>query len=152
VRVFCREKAPVGGISVKEHFEINVVPLTIGNLTRKSKYCCLNKIVAGLTKIFYNTMLKFCFPERDPNTIDGDEELEAESSRRGGGKVKGGKKGAKEANFYVKIQRKDDVEKMKERAEKNKLFIYIKIPEVISHCMIKRLLESHWLVFKWDCA
>ena len=25
---------------------------------------------------------------------------------------------------------KDDVEKMKERAEKNKLFIYIKIPEV----------------------
>lgn len=30
VRVFCREKPPVGGISVKEHFEINVVPLTIG--------------------------------------------------------------------------------------------------------------------------
>lgn len=31
VRIFCREKPPVGGISVKEHFEINVVPLTIGN-------------------------------------------------------------------------------------------------------------------------
>lgn len=31
LRVFCREKAPVAGISVKEHFEINVVPLTIGN-------------------------------------------------------------------------------------------------------------------------
>lgn len=30
LRVFCREKAPVAGISVKEHFEINVVPLTIG--------------------------------------------------------------------------------------------------------------------------
>lgn len=30
LRVFCREKAPVAGISVKEHFEINVIPLTIG--------------------------------------------------------------------------------------------------------------------------
>jgi hypothetical protein len=70
-------------------------------------------------------MLKFCFPERDPNTIDGDEELEADGK---GKKVKG-KKG-KETNFYVRIDRKDDVEKMKERADKNKLFIYIKIPEV----------------------
>ncbi|KAF4523917.1 hypothetical protein B566_EDAN012268 [Ephemera danica] len=111
VRVFCREKAPVGGISVKEHFEINVVPLTI-----------------SLTKQFYNTMLKFCFPERDPNSIDGDDEVEAD------GKVRSSKsskpKKGKEASFYVRIERKDDVEKMKERAEKNKLFIYIKIPEV----------------------
>ena len=30
LRVFCREKTPVGGISVKAHFEINLVPLTIG--------------------------------------------------------------------------------------------------------------------------
>ncbi|XP_069668639.1 protein hobbit isoform X2 [Periplaneta americana] len=111
VRVFCREKAPVGGISVKEHFEINVVPLTI-----------------GLTKKFFNTMLKFCFPERDPDTIDGDgsDDLDADSK---GKKLKGTKKN-KETNFYVPIEQKDDVEKMKERAEKNKLFIYIKIPEV----------------------
>ena len=35
-------------------------------------------------------------------------------------------------NFYVECPNieKDDVEKMKERAERNKLFIYIKIPEV----------------------
>merc|ERR1712130_965367 len=35
-------------------------------------------------------------------------------------------------SFYVACPNndKDDVEKMKERAEKNKLFIYIKIPEV----------------------
>ena len=36
------------------------------------------------------------------------------------------------ASFYVECPNieKDDVEKMKERAERNKLFIYIKIPEV----------------------
>lgn len=38
LRVFCREKAPVAGISVKEHFEINVVPLTIGKLTDLSDF------------------------------------------------------------------------------------------------------------------
>ncbi|XP_020279424.1 protein KIAA0100 [Pseudomyrmex gracilis] len=95
LRVFCREKAPVAGISVKEHFEINVVPLTI-----------------GLTKKFFNTMLKFCFPERDPEGIE-----EAPAPQR-------------DSSFYVPIERRDDVEKMKERADKNKLFIYIKIPEV----------------------
>ncbi|XP_017893303.1 protein KIAA0100 [Ceratina calcarata] len=95
LRVFCREKAPVAGISVKEHFEINVVPLTI-----------------GLTKKFFNTMLKFCFPERDPEGIEEPPAPQRDSS------------------FYVPIERRDDVEKMKERADKNKLFIYIKIPEV----------------------
>ncbi|XP_014240236.1 protein KIAA0100 [Cimex lectularius] len=106
LRVFCREKAPVGGISVKEHFEINLVPLTI-----------------GLTKKFYSKMLKFCFPERDGE--DGDLSEDNESSKRYKLYSKG-----KETSFYVPIERKDDVEKMKERAEKNKLFIYIKIPEV----------------------
>ncbi|XP_014209605.1 protein KIAA0100 [Copidosoma floridanum] len=95
LRVFCREKAPVAGISVKEHFEINVVPLTI-----------------GLTKKFFNTMLKFCFPERDPEGIEEPPVPQRESS------------------FYVPMERREDVEKMKERADKNKLFIYIKIPEV----------------------
>ncbi|XP_043472200.1 protein KIAA0100 isoform X2 [Leptopilina heterotoma] len=95
LRVFCREKAPVAGISVKEHFEINVVPLTI-----------------GLTKKFFNTMLKFCFPERDPEGIEEPTAPQRDSS------------------FYVPMERKDDVDKMKERADKNKLFIYIKIPEV----------------------
>ncbi|XP_035788050.1 protein KIAA0100-like isoform X1 [Anopheles albimanus] len=164
LRVFCREKPPVGGISVKEHFEINVVPITI-----------------QISKKFYNTMLKFCFPDRDESeTVDDLEDGAASISSSGtgggtsGGSVgagvsggpstgkkqnnssaasiastaggnsttsvasssgaggskssSGGKKASKDSNFYVRIQ--DDVEKMKERAEKNKLFIYIKIPEV----------------------
>ncbi|CAH1405429.1 unnamed protein product [Nezara viridula] len=108
LRVFCREKAPVGGISVKEHFEINLVPLTI-----------------GLTKKFFNKMLKFCFPERDTEEGEPDDNSSVEGGKKGKIHHKG-----KEASFYVPIERKDDVEKMKERAEKNKLFIYIKIPEV----------------------
>ncbi|XP_065157345.1 LOW QUALITY PROTEIN: protein hobbit [Atheta coriaria] len=115
VRIFCREKPPVGGISVKEHFEINVVPLTI-----------------GLTKKFYDTMLKFCFPERDPDNIDGEQRAGTSTNDDidDNVSIKGTKKKIKrnrDSNFYVHI---DDVEKMKERAEKNKLFIYIKIPEV----------------------
>lgn len=43
LRVFCREKAPVAGISVKEHFEINVVPLTIG------KYILINFVFITVT-------------------------------------------------------------------------------------------------------
>lgn len=98
VRVFCREKAPVGGISVKEHFEINVVPLTI-----------------GLTKKFYNTMVAFCFPGRDPDNIEGEniDDIEPTESSKGSKKSKGGSKKGKETNFYVKIEKKDDVEKMK---------------------------------------
>ncbi|XP_058458931.1 protein hobbit isoform X2 [Malaya genurostris] len=120
LRVFCREKPPVGGISVKEHFEINVVPITI-----------------AISKKFYNTMLKFCFPDRDASETEGNDEIEdgastsSTSSTKSSSKkatVSKSKKNLKDSNFYVKIQ--DDVEKMKERAEKNKLFIYIKIPEV----------------------
>ncbi|XP_055631118.1 protein hobbit isoform X2 [Toxorhynchites rutilus septentrionalis] len=122
LRVFCREKPPVGGISVKEHFEINVVPITI-----------------AISKKFYNTMLKFCFPDRDALESEGNDELEDGASSSSGASVatkpsskkannSRGKKSSKDSNFYVRIQ--DDVEKMKERAEKNKLFIYIKIPEV----------------------
>lgn len=109
LRVFCREKPPVGGISVKEHFEINVVPIAI-----------------AITKKFYSTMLRFCFPE---NISDPDGELDEATGGRSSKKAIRAKKSAKDSEFYVKIP-KDDVEKMKERAEKNKLFIYIKIPEV----------------------
>nr|CAD7259627.1 unnamed protein product [Timema shepardi] len=60
--------------------------------------------------------------------IDGEGVDDVEPDGKGK-KLKGSRK-SKETNFYVPIVHKDDVEKMKERAEKNKLFIYIKIPEV----------------------
>ncbi|XP_068243172.1 protein hobbit-like isoform X2 [Palaemon carinicauda] len=110
LRIFCREKPPCGGISIIEHFEVNVVPLNI-----------------ALTYQFFKTMMKFCFP---------DNATEEELSGEGGSTSKGSKKHAslrkshKESNFYVSLQDKDDVEIMKQRAEQNKLFVYIKIPEL----------------------
>ena len=104
VRVYWRDRGRVGGISVRDHFEINIAPLTI-----------------GITAHFYKKMMNFFFPEQI-------EEVEADKKQRKKAKKL---KGAN-TSFYVACpdQDKDDVEKMKERAERNKLFIYIKIPEV----------------------
>lgn len=80
----------------------------------------------GLTKKFYNTMLKFCFPERDPDMIDdsdrGDDQTETETKSK---KVKGGKKN-RDSNFYVNIERPpiDDVEKMKAGVVDCFFFVY----------------------------
>ena len=103
LRVFCREKAPVGGISVKAHFEINVVPLTI-----------------NITQNFYKKIMDFCFPEKAIQ----DEAVSKE-------KIAAKKKSKKSSSFYVEMPlNQDDVEEMKSRAQRNKLFVYIKIPEV----------------------
>lgn len=88
LRVFCRERLPVGGISVKEHFEINVVPITI-----------------AITKKFYTTMLKFCFPDRD--TAAYVEEID--DAKPATSKKAKSKKQSKDSSFYVKIE-KDDAE------------------------------------------
>jgi hypothetical protein len=52
LRVFSRDKAPVAGITVKEHFEVNVVPLAV-----------------QLTSHFYDSLFEFFFPSRgdDPS-------------------------------------------------------------------------------------
>lgn len=56
-----------------------------------------------MTKKFYNIMMRFCFSERDPENIDP--ETDDKNSSRG--------KKNKESNFYVPMEHKDDVEKMK---------------------------------------
>lgn len=86
LRVFCRERSPVGGISVKEHFEVNVVPITI-----------------AISKKFYSTMLKFCFPDRDTTAYV--EEIDGKPPKKS--KIK--KHDKKDSSFYVKIE-KDDAE------------------------------------------
>lgn len=58
LRVYCRELAPVAGIPVKEHLEVNVVPFTI-----------------EITLQFFQKMVKFFFPEK--------ESAKEEKSKRG---------------------------------------------------------------------
>lgn len=48
LRVYCRELAPVGGIPVKEHLEVNVIPFTI-----------------EVTLQFFQKMVRYFFPERE---------------------------------------------------------------------------------------
>lgn len=61
-------------------------------------------------------MLRFCFPERDPENIEGDALDETDSASVSSKKEKTKDKAVKknkDSNFYVKIEQKDDVEKMK---------------------------------------
>ncbi len=118
IRVFCRERPPVGGISVKDHFEVNVVPLSI-----------------GVTQSFYKKIIEFCFPE-DPATPDGSSanDTSAESRRRKRLDLDFDEEEEEDdatvAGDDPLMLPSDDVEQMRERAKLNKLFIYIKIPAV----------------------
>lgn len=56
-------------------------------------------------------MLKFCFPERDPEAIDYNDRSDDLEGETKGKKTKSGKR-SRDSNFYVHI---DDVEKMKVR-------------------------------------
>lgn len=63
-------------------------------------------------------MLKFCFPERDPDAIDYNDRNDDLDTESKGKKAKSGKRN-RDSNFYVHI---DDVEKMKAR---NFFFLFL---------------------------
>ncbi|XP_027718336.1 protein KIAA0100 homolog [Vombatus ursinus] len=137
LRLFSKVRPPVGGISVKEHFEVNVVPLTI-----------------QLTHQFFHRMMGFFFPGRSMEDEEvGDEEDKSKLVTTGMPVVKPrqlittddtvslgpGKGVAQGLNRGSGVRRSfrrapehpvDDIDKMKERAAMNNSFIYIKIPQV----------------------
>uniref|UniRef100_A0A8C5LG97 Bridge-like lipid transfer protein family member 2 n=1 Tax=Jaculus jaculus TaxID=51337 RepID=A0A8C5LG97_JACJA len=137
LRLFSKVRPPVGGISVKEHFEVNVVPLTI-----------------QLTHQFFHRMMGFFFPGRNVEDDEvGDEEDKSKLVTTGIpvvkprqliatddavplGSGKGVAQGLTRSSGVRRSFRKspehpvDDIDKMKERAAMNNSFIYIKIPQV----------------------
>ncbi|XP_054167935.1 protein hobbit-like [Oppia nitens] len=141
LRVFCRERAPVGGISVKEHLEVNVIPLTL-----------------GLTYAFFKNMLKFFFPNptnsetthpeanednesqtksnKKKNNLKRDESTQSMSSNGTNSTITSsvGKslsiQSATSSTLQMTKDNERHIEKMRERAQKNQTFVYIKIPEV----------------------
>ncbi|KAH7955432.1 hypothetical protein HPB52_000876 [Rhipicephalus sanguineus] len=110
LRIFCRVRAPVGGISVKEHLEVNLVPITI-----------------GLTHAFTHRMLRFFFSSRA--TGDKSDDHLDEEPKPAPPPPSHTRRGRKSQPSLASSSR-DDVEKMKERAEKNQTFVYVKVPEV----------------------
>ncbi|KAM4700309.1 bridge-like lipid transfer protein family member 2 isoform 2-T2 [Discoglossus pictus] len=137
LRIFSKVRPPVGGISIKEHFEVNVVPLTI-----------------QITHQFFHRMMGFFFPGRSVEEEEvGDEEDKSKLVTTGMpvgkprqlivaddtvslGPGKGVGQGLNRTTGVRRSFRKapehpvDDLDKMKERAAMNNSFIYIKIPQV----------------------
>ncbi|XP_075677940.1 bridge-like lipid transfer protein family member hobbit [Dermatophagoides pteronyssinus] len=154
LRILCIERAPVGGIAVKEHLEVNFIPLTV-----------------GLTYAFFKKMLKFFFPDRNSDTVsitttasssqqDSNDTMVPDtdslsvissSTSMSSSKTKTKKNSAHHLkrdesmaslttslssyNFPMinnskMVKEITHIEKMRERASKNQTFVYIKIPEV----------------------
>lgn len=135
LRIFSKVRPPVGGISVKEHFEVNVVPLTI-----------------QLMYHFFKRMMGFFFPGRNVEEEEVTDEEDkfrlvttgipvkprqsSEDTMGPMGPSKGVTQGLNRTAGVRRSFRKppehpvDDIDKMKERAAMNNSFIYIKIPQV----------------------
>lgn len=136
LRIYCRELAPVAGIPVKEHLEINVVPFTI-----------------EVTLQFFQKMVKFFFPEREAikeAKKSGGLDLSGEHQfTRFGSKKRKDVASAPEPDDSISTvstatmnstatasslnsaqRRGEDIEKMRERAAKNHTFVYVKIPGI----------------------
>ncbi|XP_052800693.1 protein hobbit-like [Mya arenaria] len=115
LRVLCTERPPVGGIAVKEHFEVNLVPLQI-----------------QMTHQYFKKIMEFFFPDKDIDKEDADDDMDGASSSKSFTRSdkRASQRSSKELKRSPSITATDDIDKMKERAANNNTFLYIKVPEV----------------------
>ncbi|XP_059177083.1 protein hobbit-like isoform X2 [Physella acuta] len=133
LRITCTERPPVGGIPVKEHFEVNVAPIQI-----------------QMTYQFYKAVMEFFFPDKNVEVDDEDEmDIKQKKEKKNNKKDKEKKKEKTEdtekssLRSVASFSSADDINKMRERAAKNNTFLYIKIPEVIARVSYKGQKEKN---------
>lgn len=111
LRIICSERPPVGGIAVKEHFEVNVVPIRI-----------------QMTFQFYKTVMGFFFPDKNIETEGQDRDSDKSGPKKRLEKKPSIKRDSVKRN--ASSHTFAEIDKMKERASNNNTFVYVKIPEV----------------------
>lgn len=111
LRIICSERPPVGGIAVKEHFEVNVVPIRI-----------------QMTFQFYKTVMGFFFPDKNIETEGHDRDSDKSGPKKKLEKKPSIKRDSVKRN--TSSHTFAEIDKMKERASNNNTFVYVKIPEV----------------------
>ncbi|XP_053375801.1 protein hobbit-like isoform X2 [Mercenaria mercenaria] len=99
LRVLCTERPPVGGIAVKEHFEVNLVPLQI-----------------QMTYQLFKKVMEFFFPDKNIDNEDQDDDMEGATASKSFSKSEKRSTQKKEVKRSPSFTATDDIDKMKKKS------------------------------------